>query len=171
VQPPPWPAPAAPASPQPAPSPPAPVSAPIRDAPLEATPPAKPAPAAAATPKPVVRLAPKPAAAAATGPATISDALAAATSAKPAPKPARAPAGGYGVQIGAFSSTSLAEKGWNAAAAVAPGAMAGKGKTVEKIAKDGATLYRTTITGFATRDEAKALCGKLQAAGKNCFVK
>ncbi len=75
------------------------------------------------------------------------------------------------VQIGAFSSQSLADKGWDAAAAAAPGAMAGKGKHVESVDKDGATLYRATITGFASRSDAQALCAKLQAAGRTCFVR
>jgi cell division septation protein DedD len=49
--------------------------------------------------------------------------------------------------------------------------MAGKGKKVVTVAKDGATLYRTSITGFASREEAQALCAKLQGAGKTCFVR
>ena len=75
------------------------------------------------------------------------------------------------VQIGAFSSAALADKGWNDAAKIAPGATAGKGKKVEAIQKDGATLYRTAVTGFATRAEAEAFCGQLKAAGKSCFVR
>jgi hypothetical protein len=74
------------------------------------------------------------------------------------------------VQIGAFSSEALADKEWSKAAAVAPGDMAGKGKRVVAVTKDGATLYRTSITGFASRDQAQALCGRLQAAGATCFV-
>lgn len=91
--------------------------------------------------------------------------------ARPAAKPAAAPAGGTFVQIGAYSSQALAEKGWNDAARIAPGAMAGKGKHVEPVAKDGSTLYRTAITGFASKAEANALCDKLKAAGKTCFVR
>jgi len=92
--------------------------------------------------------------------------------ARPVSKPAAAPAaGGAFVQIGAFSSQALAEKGWNDAARIAPGAMAGKGKHVEPVAKDGSTLYRTAITGFASKEEATALCDKLKAAGKTCFVR
>jgi hypothetical protein len=75
------------------------------------------------------------------------------------------------VQIGAFSSEALADKEWSKAAAVAPGAMAGKGKRVVEVTKDGATLYRTAITGFASREQAQALCERLQAAGGNCFVR
>jgi cell division protein FtsN len=79
--------------------------------------------------------------------------------------------GAAAVQIGAFSSQALADKGWNDAARIAPGAAAGKGKRVEAIQKDGATLYRTTVTGFASRDAASAFCNQLKAAGKSCFVK
>ena len=90
----------------------------------------------------------------------------------PVPPP-RAPvaAGAAFVQIGAFSSPALAEQGWNDAARIAPGAMAGKGKHVEPVTKDGSTLYRTAITGFASKDDALALCDKLKAAGKTCFVR
>ncbi len=45
---------------------------------------------------------------------------------------------------------ALADKGWNDAAAIAPGAAAGKGKSVEKVEKDGHTLFRTQVTGFAS---------------------
>lgn len=95
--------------------------------------------------------------------------------AKPAvatpPKPTAVASGVAAVQIGAFSSQALADKGWNDAAKLAPGAAAGKGKKVEAIQKDGATLYRTQVTGFASRADAQAFCAKLQAAGKSCFVK
>jgi hypothetical protein len=75
------------------------------------------------------------------------------------------------VQIGALSSTALADKAWSDAARIAPGMAAGKGKRVEAIDKNGATLYRTAVTGFASRAEAKAFCDALTAAGKSCFVK
>ena len=89
-----------------------------------------------------------------------------------APAPAAKPAGGgSAVQIGAFSSQALADKGWSDAAGVAPGLAAGKGKSVEKVDKDGKTLFRTQVTGFADRAAATAFCDKLKAAGKACFVK
>ncbi|HRD47035.1 MAG TPA: SPOR domain-containing protein, partial [Caulobacter sp.] len=87
-------------------------------------------------------------------------------------KPAAPAAGGAAsVQIGAFSSQALADKGWNDAASVAPGLAAGKGKRVEAVDKDGKTLFRTTVTGFASRADAAAFCDRLKAAGKSCFVK
>jgi hypothetical protein len=75
------------------------------------------------------------------------------------------------VQIGAVSSTALADKAWSEAVAAAPGLAGGKGKGVEKIEKDGHTLYRTAVTGFASRDAAAAFCAKLKAAGRSCFVR
>ena len=102
-------------------------------------------------------------------PATIASILAS----KPvaAIKPAPTPVGVAFVQIGAYSSAALAEKGWADAARIAPAAMTGKGKKVEPVAKDGATLYRTSITGFSTKAEAVALCDQLKAAGKTCFAR
>ncbi len=116
------------------------------------------APAAKPAPAPAARTA---------GPATPKPSA-------PQAKPSASSAGAVGVaavQIGAFSSQALADKGWSEAAAVAPGAAAGKGKSVEKVDRDGKTLFRTQVTGFASRDAAKAFCDKLKAVGKACFVK
>ncbi|MFT4253586.1 MAG: SPOR domain-containing protein, partial [Caulobacter sp.] len=88
-----------------------------------------------------------------------------------APKPAAAASGPASVQIGALSSTALADKAWSDAARIAPGLAAGKGKKVEAIDKNGSTLYRTSVTGFSSRADAKAFCDALTAAGKSCFVK
>jgi cytoskeletal protein RodZ len=167
-------APAAPAQPPPtlrpsipaAPLAPAtPAAAPKAEPPAAKPPPAPKAEAPAPKPAPVVKAAPPPA----TKP---TPAKPEAKAAAPAPAPAaKAPGGAAAVQIGAFSSQALADKGWSDAAGVAPGAAAGKGKFVEKVDKDGKTLFRTQVTGFASRADASAFCGKLKAAGKACFVK
>ena len=91
---------------------------------------------------------------------------------KPPTKPSPAPAasgGGAGVQIGAFSSEAIASQEWSAAVSRAGGE--GRGKRVEKIEREGATLYRTTVTGFPDRASANAFCDRLKAAGKSCFVR
>lgn len=75
------------------------------------------------------------------------------------------------VQIGAYSSKALADRGWNDAARIAPASAAGKGKTVEAIQKGDVTLFRTSVTGFASKADAAAFCADLKAAGKDCFVK
>ena len=129
--------------------------------PLTATPDAASVPAAAkAKPKPKTEAA---------KPTSLDDILnptVHAVAPAPAPKTGQAV-----VQIGAFSSENLADEAWSGAAAAAPGAMAGKGKRVVAMNKDGATLYRTAITGFASHDSAQALCDKLKAAGTSCFVR
>jgi len=96
--------------------------------------------------------------------------------AAPKPEPVKPPApartsGGAAVQIGAVSSTALADAAWKDAVRIAPGLAAGKGKGVEKIDKNGHVLFRTAVTGFASKTEAAAFCAKLKAAGKACFVK
>lgn len=151
-------------APAPAALPPAP---PPKAAPATVTPPAKPstsAPKPAEAPKPVEKTATqKPADKPA---ADRAKQIAAEKPAAPAAK-----SGVAAVQIGAVGSTALADKAWNDAVGLAPGLAAGKGKGVEKVEKDGKTLYRTSVTGFASRDAAAAFCAKLKAAGKACFVK
>jgi hypothetical protein len=135
---------------------------------------AGPAPGKPATAKPVklataeATVAPKPRRAAIVADA---DADAAPKAAAETPPHAASHAGGFVVQIGAFSSQALADKSWNQVAGLAPGAMAGKGKRVAQVSKNGATLYRTAITGFDSREDAQALCAKLAAAGRTCFVR
>lgn len=103
---------------------------------------------------------------------TIETLATAAIAPKPAaPKPVASASGPAMVQIGALSSPALADKAWNDAARLAPGLAAGKGKKVEAIDKNGTTLYRTSVTGFASREAAKAFCDAISAAGKSCFVK
>ena len=75
------------------------------------------------------------------------------------------------VQIGAFSSTALADKGWTDVSSAMSGDMAGKSKRIEALEKNGATLYRTSVTGFSSRASADAFCAGLKAKGKICFVK
>ena len=154
-------------------------AAPLATAPVQtaALPPAKPAPAApaaptieslataAVAPKPV----PKPVQTAAVTPAKpVAATPAPATT---APKPVAAATGPASVQIGALSSPALADKAWTDAVRLAPGLAAGKGKKVEAVDKNGATLYRTSVTGFPSREAAKAFCEAISASGKSCFVK
>ena len=123
--------------------------------------------AAAAKPAAVA----KPAAPAA--PVAVKTPAAPAAVAKPVAKPVvvATAAGGSLVQIGAFSSEALAEQGWKDAAKIAPGLAAGKGKSVTAVDAQGKTLYRTAVTGFASKDQADAFCNALKAAGKSCFTR
>ena len=148
---------------QPSPRP-APGAAPVVSAPL----PPAPAPKAAPTPAPPPKAAPAPAPVVKAPPPPAPKAAPAPVAATPAPKAA---GGGSSVQIGAFSSPALADRGWNDAARIAPGAAAGRGKRVEPVEVNGTTLYRTFVTGFASRADAEAFCAELKAAGKSCLVR
>jgi hypothetical protein len=132
---------------------------------------AAPPPAAAGAAPPTVAktfITPKP------DTATTKYAAAAPTGAKPAPDKrfaAAAPASGVRVQIGAFSSAALADKGYADVSTLMGLSIGGKGKHVEPVDKDGHTLYRTSVTGFSDRAAAAAFCDALKAKGKICFVK
>jgi cell division protein FtsN len=146
--------------------------APSPEQPLPRLPP--PASSAPAAP-PVAQAPASPPAAATPAPAPVSPRPATPTPA-PAPAAPAAPAAagavtGPVVQIGAFSSPSLADKGWNDVARLLPGEMVGKTKRVEAVAKDASTLYRAYVGGFATKAEASAFCDQLKAASHSCFVK
>jgi hypothetical protein len=124
----------------------------------------------AVPPAPAVVKTPKPA---------LAQAVSSAKPAKPpkpapvAPVEAAKPAGAGGgatVQIGAFSSQALAEKGWSDAVHAVPGG-AGKSRSFETTSKDGKTFTRAFVGGFASHADAVAFCASLRAAGKPCFVK
>lgn len=106
-----------------------------------------------------------------TAPMTPPPAKVATAPVAPTPAPKAAAGGSYLVQIGALSTPALADKAWSEAAALSPGAAAGKGKKVETVDSGGKTLYRTSVTGFGDRASAQAFCDKLKAAGKSCFVR
>ncbi|MBV9512135.1 MAG: SPOR domain-containing protein [Caulobacteraceae bacterium] len=89
----------------------------------------------------------------------------------PKPLAAEPAAGTPVVQIGAFSSQALAQKGWGDVAAVMPSQMAGKSRKVEMASSGGKTFYRTFVGGFATRAAADSFCASLKAAGRACMVK
>jgi cytoskeletal protein RodZ len=147
---------------------------PLNTAPVQtaALPAAKPAPTATQPATPAAKPAPtieSLATAAAQKPAPKPVQVAAATPA--APKPAAVSTGPASVQIGALSSPALADRAWSEATRLAPGLASGKGKKVEAIDRNGTTLYRTSVTGFTSRDAAKAFCDAISASGKSCFVK
>jgi hypothetical protein len=76
------------------------------------------------------------------------------------------------VQIGAFSTPTLADQGWRDVARLEPESMSGKGKAVQSLMRDdGSTLYRTYVTGFGSVSAAQSFCDDLRAAGKSCMVK
>lgn len=113
----------------------------------------------------VARLADAPAA----KPAAAKASLAAAQTATP--KASGGAFGGSVVQIGAFSSMGLSEKGWADVSSAMSAEMSGKMKKVEAVEKDGKTFYRTSVAGFPNRTAAEAFCRSLTAKGHACFAK
>ena len=89
--------------------------------------------------------------------------------AAPAKPATKAATGAAAVQVGAFSSAELAQKGFADAGKLS--ALGAHAKSVEKISRDGKTFYRATLGGFADKAAAKAFCAKLTAAGGRCLVK
>jgi hypothetical protein len=81
------------------------------------------------------------------------------------------PTGDTWAQIGAFSTAALADKGWSEIAHFDHTDMAGRGKQVEQTTHNGATFYRTIVTGFPSHAAAVAFCDKLKAANKPCINK
>lgn len=124
-----------------------------------ALPPARPAAPAPTTPAPA---APRPATPA---PATKAPAVT---------PPAAAPSstgGSSAVQIGAFSSREIADREYAAVAARFPAFASGRTKRVEQVtASNGSTVFRTTVNGFS-REDARAFCDALKAAGRDCLVR
>ena len=96
-----------------------------------------------------------------------------ASGAKPGAAPAAAPAapsGGVGVQVGAFSSQSTAEAGWNKLVGQAGGALSGVSHRVVAGKADIGTVYRLQAVA-PDGAAANALCGRLKSAGISCQVK
>ena len=132
----------------------------------------RPAPATPAAPVESSTL--PPAAPATKAPAAPAPATPAPATKAPAPAPAPAPAatgGTSGVQIGAFSSTAIADREYAAVAARFGQYASGAEKRVQEVtAANGSTVYRTTFTGMS-RDRAVAFCNALKAAGRDCIVR
>ncbi len=94
--------------------------------------------------------------------------------APPAKKAEPAPAatgGSSGVQIGAFSTPSIAEREYNAVVGRYPQLTRGGSRRVQEVtASNGATVYRTTVTGLS-REQATGLCDAIKASGGDCIVR
>ena len=100
------------------------------------------------------------------GPARVERPAAPAT-----PPVAAAATGGSGVQIGAFSSTAVADRQYAAIAARFPQFASGAQKRVPEVtAANGSTVYRTTFHGLS-RERAQAFCAAIKAGGGDCLVR
>jgi hypothetical protein len=108
-----------------------------------------------------------------TAPARAAPARAAPARAAPPAKADVAPAGaahGVMVQIGAFSSSAIADAEFAKARSAFARYTSGKGKHVERAQVGGKVYWRTAFTGF-DRAGAQAFCRALMAAKKGCIVR
>ena len=89
----------------------------------------------------------------------------------PAKPPKAAAAGGdYLVQLASVTSEKLAEREWGRLQKAFPDIFGGRKLTIEKkeIAGRG-TFYRVQSGGFATLDEARAVCNGLKEKKQACL--
>ncbi|MFJ6023448.1 SPOR domain-containing protein [Brevundimonas sp. NPDC092305] len=87
-------------------------------------------------------------------------------------QPSAVPSGGSsGVQIGAFSTPSLAEREYNAVVGRYSRLTQGATRRVQEVqTASGATVYRTTV-GNLSREQATGLCAAIRDAGGDCLVR
>ncbi|WP_196066327.1 SPOR domain-containing protein, partial [Brevundimonas mediterranea] len=79
--------------------------------------------------------------------------------------------GSASVQIGAFSSTEIADREYAAVAGRFGQYASGAQKRVTEVtSSSGSTLYRTAFSGLS-RERAVAFCNALKAAGRDCIVR
>uniref|UniRef100_UPI0025BB7A8D SPOR domain-containing protein n=1 Tax=Brevundimonas sp. UBA5718 TaxID=1946131 RepID=UPI0025BB7A8D len=89
----------------------------------------------------------------------------------PAPAAPAAARGSASVQIGAFSSTEIADREYAAVAGRFGQYASGAEKRVTEVTtSSGSTLYRTAFSGLS-RERATAFCNALKAAGRDCIVR
>jgi uncharacterized protein len=86
--------------------------------------------------------------------------------ASPAPPKAELRATGWRVQLGAFSQKGMAAESWAGLKAAQPAVVAG----TEPIYAEAGNMVRLQLGPFASRDDAKRLCARLQTVGRTCFV-
>lgn len=145
-----------------APPPPEAMSAPPADSPAEAMP----APVPAPQPKAFTALVrpPAPPAAIKLAPANTVPAKATVAAEPPAPT-----AAGYRVQIAATGSDAEAKAAWGDVQRAFPEETAERVLSVQVAEVKGRTVRRAIVTGFPTKEAAKAFCATLADDGRGCI--
>ena len=137
-------------------------------APVRPAGPAVASPAKAAPPKSASRVASTDPAAAKPKRVQVADAQAQAPVAEAATRAAAA--GSFAVQLAAPGSEQEAREVQVRLMKKFSGELAGFHPSIHKAEVGGKPVYRVRVSGLATRDEATALCQKIQGGGGNCFV-
>jgi len=87
----------------------------------------------------------------------------------PPPAPARGE-DGYVVQLGAYARASAMEAAWTKVSRMLP-RLAGYEPVRAEFRFAGGAFIRLSVSGFADRAKATALCRQIQSAGGQCFVR
>jgi SPOR domain len=74
------------------------------------------------------------------------------------------------VQVAALGSPQAATSEWERLRAKTPDLMSGRSPTVQQAEVNGRMFWRLRTTGFVTLADANAFCGRLQAAGSDCWT-
>ena len=74
------------------------------------------------------------------------------------------------VQVAALGSQQAASSEWERLQAKAPDLMSGHSPTVQQAEVNGRMFWRLRTTGFVTLADANAFCGRLHAAGSDCWA-
>ncbi|HTM83164.1 SPOR domain-containing protein [Asticcacaulis sp.] len=149
--------------------------APLPAAPIEGPLPSQSSTSAIVSSTPPARIdaTPVPGASASASPPAVAK-PAAPVAAKPvtAPVVATKPAanGSASVQIGAYTSTDIANAEYAKVASSYGLFVGGASKRIEKVTTPNGTFYRTAFTGLSA-DKAKSFCSALKASGHDCIVK
>jgi cell division septation protein DedD len=91
--------------------------------------------------------------------------------ARPKARPLPAKPGNFVVQLGAFSSASRVEAAWGKYSTRTHRLSGYVPVSTTFRSASNATVHRLSIGGFATRNEARALCNQIKASGGACFVR
>ncbi len=78
--------------------------------------------------------------------------------------------GQFVAQLGAFSSTAAAKTMWTRLASKVD-SLGNRKAVTASVGTNGKTLHRLAASGFVSMAEAQAVCGKVKAAGGQCFVR
>ena len=103
-------------------------------------------------------------------PASSAAASSAAKPAEPVAVAKPASTGSASVQIGAYTSTDIANAEYAKVASSYGLFVGGASKRIEKVTTPNGTFYRTAFTGLSA-DKAKSFCSALKASGHDCIVK
>jgi Flp pilus assembly protein TadD len=83
--------------------------------------------------------------------------------------PSAAPGDGPFVQLGSLNSEAEATSEWGHLSTRVADALSGRQPTITQAEVHGRTYWRIRTFGFASVDEARSLCGRLQAAALRCW--